>query len=183
MRNMSNTNMYYTKGDNMANKNSNYPNNALNGLDGKEITGVTVNNLLELADKGKPKTAEELEQRIDDYMRFCCERNLRPGVESLCLSLSISRMCFWNWCNGSGLTNKNDADRWQEACLRARQIILSFIEAVSLSGRLNPACMCFLLKNWGGYQDNLQYEVISTDKIAQHTSIDDIPLFTDSIDE
>ena len=77
----------------------------------------------------------------------------RPGIETLSLSLSTSRQNFWAWCNG---LYKNA--EWQEVCLQAKQVIISFLECASLQGKLNPATSIFLLKNWANYADTVTLE-------------------------
>ena len=113
----------------MANKNSNYPNNNLNKLDGTEFVGNTVACLMELSNKGIPKNEQELEDRIMAYFTFCCENDFRPGIESLALSLGTSRQNFWLWCSG----RSSREYEWAELCLRARQAIIAFIESSSLN--------------------------------------------------
>lgn len=143
----------------MANKKfSNYPQGqATQALNGDEQTGNIINCIMDLSDHGKPQTTEELKQRIDDYFLFCGTKNFRPGVESLSLSLGISRVTFWAWTNeGCGKPKE-----WIEICQLAKQKILSFTEAAALSGKLNPATSIFLLKNLGGYKDSVSFEEIT----------------------
>ena len=136
----------------MSNRVSNYPANQLNNLPAG-VCSETISCLRDLADKGKPQTITELKQRIDDYFQFCAEHDVRCGIESLCLSLGITRTTLFNWCNGNGC----DA-AWTEVCQYAKQFIVTFIEQVSMSGRLNPATSIFLLKNVGGYKDTISFE-------------------------
>ena len=113
----------------------------------------TVNSLMALSNRGIPKDSVELRQRISDYFSFCADRGMRPGIESLSLALSTSRQNFWAWTQGK----YKDAE-WQEICQQAKQVIISFLEAASLQGRLNPATSIFLLKNWANYSDNYTLE-------------------------
>lgn len=113
----------------------------------------TVNSLMELSNQGIPQNTDELKQRIRDYFSFCADRGMRPGIESLSLALSTSRQNFWAWTQGK----YKDAE-WQEICQQAKQVIISFLEAASLQGRLNPATSIFLLKNWASYSDNYTLE-------------------------
>ena len=133
----------------MANKHSNFPTNQLNNLP-PEVCGSTVGCLRDLAAKGKPKDTNELKDRIDSYFAFCEERNLRPGVESLCLSLGITRQTLWTWCKG-----EDCSPEWAEICRNAKQFILTFLEAITMAGKLNPASSIFYLKNWGAYVDQV----------------------------
>lgn len=158
----------------------NYPNNELKKLDGENYTGLTVDNLMQLADLGTVRTDAELEQRIDTYFEFCAKRNFRPGIESLCLALGTSRQNFWNWCNN--INTQTKSPEWVETCRRARQLIISFLEVASINGKLNPATSIFLMKNWANYSDTTKYEV-STEQEKPTLSLNDIPLFSEMIDE
>lgn len=40
---------------------------------------------------GRPQTDEEVANRINDYFEFCERSSIRPGIESLCMALHISR--------------------------------------------------------------------------------------------
>lgn len=136
----------------MANKNSNYPANAINNLPA-DVTSDTFDSILELASKGKPNTQKELEKRINDYFSFCKQHNFKCGIESLSMALGVSRTTFWQWVNGRNCTRE-----WAETCQNAKQVIIAFLEALMLSGKLNPASSIFLLKNIAGYSDTYSFE-------------------------
>ena len=155
----------------MSNYNSNYPTNQLKELDGSEYVGRTVRGLLELSKLGIPQTDQELTDRINEYFQHCVEVNWRPGIESLCLSLSTTRQNFWKWCNGQGGRSRE----WQHQCLLARQVIIAFLESAGLSGKLNPATNIFLLKNWANYQDNSNL-TIEQDDSKNGLSVADLPI-------
>lgn len=138
-----------------------FPNGALKEMDGEEFVGTTVSCLMELAGQGIPKDSDELRQRIHSYFRFCEERQMRPSIENLCLSLGTSRQNFWNWCSGVN-TKSRDAE-WQSLCCTAKQIVLCFLETAHMAGKINPASAIFLLKNWGGYMDSVTVETGTTE--------------------
>ena len=142
----------------MSNKHSNYPQGELSQkFNGNEQTGQLINCIMDLSDKGKPETVEELEERINDYFTFCGMNNFRPGIESLALSLGVSRVSFWKWCyEGSGKPKQ-----WVDICKTAKQMIIAFTEQAALSGKLNPATSIFLMKNLGGYKDSISFEEIT----------------------
>ena len=136
----------------MSNKNSNFPSNQLNQLP-EGVCAETVQCLRELAERGKPTTVEELRSRIDKYFEFCAEHDFRCGIESLCLSLGVSRTTLWKWCREDGCSAE-----WAEVCQRAKQFILTFLEQITLTGRLNPASSIFYLKNWADYKDSISFD-------------------------
>lgn len=159
----------------MSNSNSNYPSNQLKDLSGTEFVGNTVRSLVELSKLGIPKSDTELEERITEYFEHCIKNNSRPGIESLCLSLSTTRQNFWNWCNGCG----GKSQEWQHQCVLARQVIVAFLESAGLSGKLNPATSIFLLKNWANYTDSNNLAIEQTD-IKQELRAEELPTFIDA---
>ena len=130
----------------------NTPQNGLKQLSSK-FTSDTIDSLRQLYDMGKPADNVELRERIDLFFQFCQDKGLRPGVESLCLSIATDRTTFWKWCQGMGC----DDERAQIAS-RARQFISCFLEQSHLQGKLNPASAIFLSKNWMGYRDSIDLE-------------------------
>lgn len=154
----------------MANKDSNFPSNNLNKLP-EEFCAETVTSLKDLAKRGKPKSLEELALRIDSFFSFCAENGFRPGIESLCLSLDVSRMTLWNWCNGI-----NCSKEWQEECLRAKQFVLVFLEQCTMQGKINPASSIFYFKNWASYKDAISFdESITQTSVTSALSADALP--------
>lgn len=154
----------------MSNSNSNFPSNQLNGLS-TEVCREITSCLRELNEKGKPRTEQELRERIDDYFAFCEERGFRPGVETLCVALSCRRSTLWNWCNGDGCS-----EEWSEICQNARQFILAFLETLTLSGKLNPASSIFYLKNWANYKDAISFDdAIPTGNTRRVLSASELP--------
>lgn len=143
----------------MSNKKSNFPSNQLNDLP-PEVCRDTVNNLRELADKGRPETEAELQERIDQYFEFCAEKGFRPGIETLCIALHCTRQSLWQWCRGDGGKSRE----WADICNSAKQFIVGFLEQLSLTGKLNPANSIFYLKNWANYSDTVTMEPVSTPK-------------------
>ena len=115
-------------------------------------TITSLSALKDLAKMGKPKTAAELQERLDEYFIFCKDNSMKPGIESMSLALNIDRRTFWTWCNGSKGTE------YQEICTRARQVLTSFIETSMYSGKINPAAAIFSLKNTACWTDAVQIE-------------------------
>ena len=168
----------------MANLKSNYPTNQLNNLE-KGVCSDTVTCLRELSAKGRPTNTGELKERIDEYFKFCADKDFRPGIESLCLSLGITRVTLWNWCKRIGCD-----DDWAEICMQAKQFILTFLEQISLTGKINPASSIFYLKNWGAYSDNYLIESdtsYETDKklitVKELQSLEDIKKVVEEYNE
>ena len=142
----------------MSNRESNYPTTALDKMNGSEFTGKTVSSIMELSTRGKPQTVAELKERLAQYFSFCEEHRFRPGIETLSLSLGVSRQTFWAWCT----KDSGKDSEWREACQQARQIVISFLEQSALCGHLSPPVSIFLLKNLASYKD-----VVSFDEVPQ----------------
>lgn len=78
---------------------NNYPQAAVDEIEPEGVQQLC-NSIRELYDKGKPQSDEEVKQRIDEYFDFCQRSSIRPGIETLALSLHVSRITIYNWGNG-----------------------------------------------------------------------------------
>lgn len=145
----------------MANSKSNYPSEQVNDLD-PDFVAETVKSLRELNDLGKPETDEEVRTRIDQYFEFCQDTGNRPGIESLCLALHISRTTLFNWASGTGCSTER-----QEIIEKAKSFIASFLEQIVLRGRISPTSGIFLMKAWLGYKDTVSIEEVLKEQPAQ----------------
>jgi len=163
----------------VSNRNSNYPNNKLNEVNGKEYVGKTVTSLIELSKWGVPKTEMELEERFDKYFDYCITNNLRPGIEQMCLALGTSRQSFNNWISGKC----NKSYEWIRLCTWAKQVTVAFIENASLSGFINPATACFSLKNWAGYSDTRAVVETESEDVNKRMRFEDLPMFLELLQE
>ena len=142
----------------MSNPNSNYPTAQANRqLNGGEFVADAVNCVMDLGLKPKPETTAELKQRIHDYFAFCADKKMKPGIESLALSLGVSRVSFWKWCSD----DCGKEPEWIDACRLARQSVLAFIENAAQSGHLSPPISIFLMKNLGNYKDTVSFEELN----------------------
>lgn len=131
---------------------NNYPQAGLNDLE-PEVVHHFVSSLRELHDMGRPQTDAEVEQRINDYFSFCEQSNIRPGVETLCLALHISRTTLFRWGNGIECSTFR-----QEVIQSAKSFIGAFIEQCVLGGKISPPSGIFLMKNWLNYKDTISFE-------------------------
>lgn len=122
-----------------------------------------VTSLKDLHDRGKPQTDEEIKQRIDDFFAYCQDSCIRPGIETLCAALCISRTTLFNWNNG-----KYCSPQCQEYVQSAKALISAYIEQAVLSGKISPPSGIFLMKNWLGYRDvfSLEQAALENDNTA-----------------
>lgn len=131
---------------------NNYPQAGLDEIEPGTVQQI-VTSLKELHDKGRPKTDMEVEERIKAYFEFCQRSSIRPGVQTLCLSLHISRTTLFRWNNGDDCSPYR-----QELIQSAKAFIDAYLEQAILSGKINPPCGIFLAKNWLGYKDTISLE-------------------------
>lgn len=152
---------------------NNFPQGKLEDLP-KETVQDMVTSLQELHSMGKPDTNDDLKDRIDKYFAFCGSVGFRPGVESLCLALHISRVTLFNWANGTGC----DKER-QEIILSAKAFIAAFLEQTLLAGKISPPSGIFLMKNWLSYSDTISLENRTPEEpIARPLTAADLPKLT-----
>ena len=131
---------------------NNYPQGQLEDMEPSSVQEI-VTSLKELHDQGRPRTDEEVKKRIDDFFTFCQTSSIRPGIETLCCALSISRTTLFKWNNGDCCSPK-----CQEYIQSAKAFIGAFIEQAMLGGKINPPVGIFLAKNWLGYKDTVSIE-------------------------
>ena len=131
---------------------NNYPQSGLDDVPPAQVREI-VSSLRQLHDLGKPVTDAETEERINAYFEFCERSSIRPGIESLCLSLHISRTTLFRWNNG-----QDCSERRKELIQTAKSFIAACLEQYFLSGKINPATGIFLAKNWMGYRDTISLE-------------------------
>lgn len=131
---------------------NNYPQSGLDNVE-PEVMHEIVHSLRELHELGRPKTDEEVQERIDDYFSFCERSSLRPGVESLCMALHISRTTLFRWNNGEDCSEAR-----REMIQSAKSFIGSFLEQTMLCGKISPPSGIFLMKNWLSYKDTISLE-------------------------
>lgn len=132
-----------------------------------DVVTEIVTSLNELRSWDKPKNDGEIEQRIDEYFRWCERTGSRCGVESLCAALHISRSQLWQWEHGNQCSTRRS-----EAVQRAKSFIACQWEQCFLRGKVNPVSGIFVAKNWFGYRDS--YEV-NHDDTKQDTGIESTP--------
>ena len=139
-----------------------YPQGQIDDIEPSTVQEI-VTSLKQLHDRRKPETDEEIKQRIDEYFSFCQQSGIRPGIESLCMALHISRTTLFNWNNGTGCS-----ERCQELIQSAKSFIVAYIEQALLSGKVSPPSGIFLMKNWLSYKDTVSIEESIPNKEEKH---------------
>lgn len=134
----------------MSNRVSNFPTNQQPDVEPGEI-GTLVAKMEQLRGMSKPKTDTEVAERVQWYFRWCIDNDCRPGVEMMALSLGVTRQTLLDWQRKGG--------RRGETITAAKQLLAALLEQWGVCGKLNPATLCFLMKNHFAYQDNVQIDV------------------------
>lgn len=148
----------------MGNSKSNYPNAQEVKAEPGEISAI-VEKISYLRGLQRPQTDEEVEERVKYFFRWCVDNDVRPGVELLALSLGTTRQTLWNW--------QKEGGRKGEIITLAKQVLAALIENWGQTGKINPAALCFIMKNNFGYSDNVQVEVTQPDN-KQGQTIEEI---------
>lgn len=134
----------------MANRKSNFPNAQQIDATPGEI-GAMVQHMEELRGLNRTDTDEAIEQRIKWFFEWCSTNDVRPGVELLALALGTTRQNLWLW--------QQRGDRRGQLITMAKQVLAALLEQWGETGKINPAALCFMMKNHFGYQDNVQIQI------------------------
>lgn len=154
----------------------NYPQGALDEMEPTTVQEI-VTSLKELHDMGRPGTDAEIKKRIDEYFSFCQRSSIRPGIESLCMALHISRTTLFNWNNGT-----NCSKECQELIQSAKSFIGAYIEQAMLGGKISPPSGIFLMKNWLNYKDTISFEEAMPQTDNKRTlTASELPKLNDSL--
>ncbi len=148
----------------MANRKSNFPNAQEVRAEPGEISAI-VEKMSHLRGLTRPQTDEEVEERVKYFFQWCVDNDVRPGVELMALSLGTTRQTLWNW--------QKEGGKRGEIITVAKQMLAALIENWGQTGKINPAALCFLMKNNFGYSDNVQLEVSRQDE-APRQSLEEI---------
>lgn len=93
---------------------------------------------------------DEVENRINEYWKYCVERDTRPAVAGLAMALGVDRMTLSDW---RYKRSRNVNNRRSEIIKNAYSTLEFMWENYMQTGKINPASGCFLGKNNFGYHD------------------------------
>lgn len=152
----------------------------ISDYDPKDVKIVMrVNNILRQWGKiEQPKTDDEIEQRIEDYMAYCEQVGVRPTVEGMGLALGYTRVSMNNWRHGLSCS-----PRRTEIINMAYDTLASFDADMVVNNQMPQIPYIFRSKNYYGMRD--QTDVVVTpntfgatrtpDEIAeQYAFLDDV---------
>ena len=101
----------------------------------------------ELGKLGKPKTVEELEERISTYLQLCFEAGLPPTVEGMSLSIDYDRVTVYQ------IEQQMANVKFSNSIKRAKDFIANYDATLGMSNKANAAVYCFRAKNMYGMKD------------------------------
>ena len=130
----------------MSNRRSNYPNAQQPDLKPGEMAAL-ITNMEQLRALPVVREPNEVKERVRWFFQWCIDGEVRPGVELLALSLGCTRQTLLNWQHEGGVRG--------EVITAAKQAIAALTEQWGLTGKLNPAAFCFILKNHFNYVDSM----------------------------
>ena len=133
-----------------------------------EMSGI-ISNALALRRMGKidARDPEAVRQRVDDYLEYCIEHDMRPTVESMALAFSVDRTTLWRWKEG---IIKEIPDSCVQEIRRAYNLMNEIMTQTLVDGKINPISAFFLLKNNHGYKDQTEIVVSPTNPYSSESS-------------
>lgn len=127
-----------------------------------EISNLLMNSLYWL-DKPKPRTEDEIEQRVYEFFARVAQTGEIPTVEKLSLALGISSSVLYEWQMGRGA---NGTPRRAAIIKMAKQFLASFDAELVSNGKLPVASYIFRAKNFFGMRDEPDQETQGDDRVS-----------------
>ena len=111
--------------------------------------------------------AKQVEERINWYLMFCIQQDMKPTVKGFCNALGgISRNTLWTWKTGQYRKNTHE-----EIIVRAYDLLEEMWENYMQNGKINPVAGIFLGKNNFGYKDQQEYVLTPNQNQMHETDI------------
>lgn len=132
---------------------------------------------------------QEVSDRIQEYFKYCIDKDIKPGVEGMAMALGINRRTLWAWETGE-LRSTVSSSR-MDIIKKAKQFLALYLENLAQNGKINPVTAIFLFKNHFNYVDKQEFEIaprsqltpnLSPEEIAKQIP-NDIPIDTEWEDE
>lgn len=112
-------------------------------------------NIRNLGKAGKPKTVQEMEDRIDQYFEVCQQAQLNPTVEGLAMAIDYDRRTLFD------IQNAKAKIQFSDTVKKAKDFIANYDAILASSNKMNSAVYCFRSKNFYQMKDTVQVEAIS----------------------
>ncbi len=112
---------------------------------------------------------EEIKERTTLYLNGCAERDIKPGIQGLCLWLGVERCTWYAWCNG---TNRKDTH--YDFCNRVMVLLAANWENNMQDNKTNAVSGIFIGKNDFGYKDKTEVVVEPKQSVTNDTTMADV---------
>lgn len=110
-----------------------------------------------------------ISERVKLYLDGCADKDIKPGVQGLCLWLGIDRMTWYNWCNG---TSRRETH--YDFCNRVMVLLAANWENNMQDNKTNAVSGIFLGKNDFGYKDKSEVAVEPKKTVTNETTMSDV---------
>ena len=98
--------------------------------------------------KPDKENIEDLEQRLEEYLSFCYNNDVKIGNQMCYLALGIDKDDVYNWENGRTRT-----PRHSDFIKKVKKICAAYRECLMQDGKVNPVTGIFWQKNYDGLKD------------------------------
>ena len=113
-----------------------------------------------------------IDQRIDEFIEYCIEHEMKPTVESMALAFDTNRIQLWRWKEGAeGAVRLPEASK--KALKRGYTLMNELLSQYMADGKINPVSAIFLLKNNHAYKDQTDV-VVSPSNPYTDQNADDV---------
>lgn len=126
----------------------------------------------ELGKLGKPKTVQEMEERIDTYLGKCFDAGLPPTVEGMSMAIDYDRVTVYQ------IEHKMANVKFSNVVKRAKDFISNYDATLGMSNKLNAAIYCFRAKNMYGMKDVQEIKATAdynTDPVNPESIVEALP--------
>lgn len=108
-----------------------------------------------LGTEGKPKTVQDMEDRITRYFELCENAQLNPTVEGLAMAIDYDRRTLFD------IQNAKAKIAFSDTVKKAKDFIANYDAILAASNKMNSAVYCFRSKNFYQMKDTVQVEAVS----------------------
>lgn len=112
---------------------------------------------------------EAIKERTTIYLNGCANKDIKPGVQGLCLWLGVERSTWYDWCNG-----KTRRDTHYNFCNRVMVLLAASWESNMQENKTNAVSGIFLGKNDFGYKDKSEVVVEPKQSVTNETTMSDV---------
>jgi hypothetical protein len=120
----------------------------------------TMMNMKELYKLPKVKTDKECEERLSWFFDWCIDREIRPTVEAMAMSLGVTRVTLWEWEHGKiGASRAN-------IIKKGKQFVSLILADMAINNKIYPATWIFYGKNYFGMVDQQEHILIPNNPLG-----------------